>query len=79
MGDISDASDNSETKIDMTPSTNMPVETQPEPVPPRVVRVVSDEENLASILHYVEPMEKSNLFVFPPPPTPIEPGQAQKI
>jgi len=46
--------------------TLIPMQTPPEPAAPRVVRVLSEKENIASIQHYVESLEKINTDNIPP-------------
>ena len=64
-GATPDIVENSGMQVETAPSATTLEKTQPDPATPRVVRVISDEENIASLQYYVEPKEKSNLFVIP--------------
>ena len=52
-GAVSEVAEPSGMGIGTTP----PVQTQPEPAAPRIVRIISEDENIASTRYYVAPLE----------------------
>ena len=61
-------------KNDLSSSRIVPNAPRLEPDKPRIVRIISEEENIASTRHYVEPLEKVKITKIPYM-KPLEPGE----